>query len=84
MKKKDKYGNYIRAIEYLSIRAKIVHPQRKKNYKGEWIMTPGSVDYFVYHTKTKMSGPYKNCKDAENEANNMISKHLTKKDLKKS
>jgi len=83
MGKKEKYGNYIRGIKYLSIRAKVVQPQRKKNFKGEWVMTPGSVDYFVYHTKTQMAGPYKNSKDAENEAYNMISKHYTKKDLKK-
>ena len=84
MGKTEKYGNYIKGISYLSIRAKIVQPQRKKNFKGEWVMTPGSVTYFVYHTKTQMAGPYKTHKDAETEAYNMISKHFTKKDLKKS
>ena len=83
MGKKEKYGNYIKQIDYLSIRAKIVLPKVGKNRMGQQTTSPGSCDYFVYHTKTQMAGPFKSCKDAENEAYNMISKHFTKKDLKK-
>jgi len=83
MGKVEKYGNYIRAIGYLSIRAKIVMPTSRKNLKGDIISFPGSSEWFVYHTKTQMAGPYKSHKDAETEAYNMISKHFTKKDLKK-
>ena len=83
MGKVEKYGNYIRAIGYLSIRAKIVMPRIRKNNRGEQISLPGSTEWFVYHTKTQMAGPYKSHKDAETEAHNMISKHFTKKDLKK-
>ena len=83
MGKVEKYGNYIRAIGYLSIRAKIVMPRIRKNNRGEQISLPGSTEWFVYHTKTQMAGPYKSHKDAETEAYNMISKHFTKKDLKK-
>ena len=83
MGKKEKYGNYVKQVGYLSIRAKIVLPKEGKNRLGQKTTTPGSCEYFVYHTKTQMAGPFKSCKDAENEANNMISKHFTKKDLKK-
>ena len=83
MGKKEKYGNYIKAVGYLSIRAKIVLPKVGKNRMGQKTTTPGSCNYFVYHTIYKYIGPFKSCKDAENEAYNMISKHFTKKDLKK-
>ena len=83
MGKVEKYGNYIRAIGYLSIRAKIVMPSNRKNLKGALTSFPGSSEWFVYHTNTQMAGPYKSHKDAETEAYNMIDKHFTKKDLKK-
>ena len=84
MGKTEKYGNYIKAIGYLSIRAKIILPRVGKNHKGEKIEKQGSCEYFVYHTNTKMAGPFKSYKAAFSTAEEMIGRHHTKKDLKKS
>lgn len=84
MGKKEKYGNYIRQVDYLSIRAKIVLPKVGKNRMGQKTTTPGSCNYFVYHTKTQMAGPFTSFLVALKTAEEMVGKHFTKKDLKKS
>ena len=83
MAKPKKYGNYIKAIGYLSIRAIVLLPREGKNRLGQKTTTPGSCEYFVYHTKTKMAGPFKSFVAAMNTAEEMIGRHYTKKDLKK-
>ena len=83
MGKKEKYGNYIKAVGYLSIRAKIILPKVGKNRMGQKTTSKGSCEYFVYHTKTKMAGPFKSFQEAYNTAEEMVVKHQTKKDLKK-
>tara|TARA_R110000796_G_scaffold109968_2_gene221398 strand:- start:495 stop:749 length:255 start_codon:yes stop_codon:yes gene_type:complete len=83
MGKKEKYGNYMTAVGYLSVRAKIILPKVGRNTKGEKMHQKGSCEYFVYHTNTKMAGPFKSYKDAFTTAEEMIGRHHTKKDLKK-
>ena len=76
MGKKDKYGNYLCAVGYLSIRQKMVMPKKKKNYQGKWEMTPGSTEVFVYHTKHKLAGPFKGKEEAIQKANELIIKGI--------
>jgi len=76
MGNKNKYGSYICAVGYLSIRQKIVMPKKKKNYQGKWEMTPGSSQVFVYHTKHKIAGPFKGKEEAVVNAREMISKNI--------
>ena len=72
MGKKNKYGNFICAVGYLSIRQNIVMPKKKKNYQGKWEMTPGSSEVFVYHTKHKMAGPFKGKNEAVKKAEELL------------
>ena len=51
---------------------------------GQKTTTPGSCNYFVYHTKTQMAGPFTSFLVAMKTAEDMVGKHFTKKDLKKS
>ena len=83
MGKIEKYGNYIKAVGYLSVRAKIILPKVGKNRQGKATTSPGSCEYFVFHTKTQMAGPFKSYQQAYATAEEMVGKHYTKKDLKK-
>ena len=76
MGKKNKYGNYICKVGYLSIRQTIVMPKKKKNYQVKWIATPGSTEVFVYHTKHKLAGPFNGKEAAIHKANELISKGI--------
>ena len=72
MGKKDKYGDYICAVGYLSVRQKIDMPRKKKLNNGEFQTIPGKVEVFVYHTKHKMAGPYGGKEEALIKAEEMV------------
>ena len=62
---------------------KIILPKVGKNRLGQATTSPGSCQYFVFHTKTQMAGPFKSYQDAFATAEEMIGRHYTKKDLEK-
>ena len=76
MGKKEKYGNYLCAIGYLSIRQIITMPRKRKLNNGELQTIPGNVEVFVYHTKHKMAGPFKGKQAAVESAKDLLSKNI--------
>ena len=72
MGKKDKYGNYICAVGYLSIRQKVDMPRKRKLNNGEFQIIPGKAEVFIYHTKHKLAGPFNGKEAALIKAEEMV------------
>ncbi len=75
-KRKNIIGNFICQVGYLSIRQKIVMPKKMVNRLGESQMSQGSCEWFVYHTKHKMAGPFQSQKQATESANELIKNNV--------
>ena len=81
--KSEKIGSYVRKVGYFDIRQKIVQPKKKKNFKGQWESTGGSVEINLYHGKNKIGGPYKSHQKAEEAAKVLISENYKYKKQKR-
>jgi|TARA_R110002167_G_scaffold129660_1_gene312708 hypothetical protein len=71
----EKYGSYVCKVGYLDVRQRIVMPRFKKGNKVDAQSIPGSVDVFVYHSKNKVSGPFKSHKLAIESATELVGKN---------
>ena len=75
-KKKNILGNYVCQVDYLSLRQKIVMPKKMVNRLGESQMSKGSCEWFVFHTKHKLAGPFKSQSAAMDKANELIKQNI--------
>ena len=71
----EKYGSYVCKVGYLDVRQRILMPKVKKGIRGDIQGIPGNVEVFVYHSKNKVSGPFKSHKLAIESANELVSKN---------
>jgi len=57
--KATKGGKYFCKVGYFDVRQQITTPKKSRNFKGEVIYSPGSVEASVYHGRNFKKGGFK-------------------------
>jgi len=59
-------------VGYFDIRQKVVQPKKQRMPNGNYQMIGGKTEIFVYHSKSKMAGPFKTKNEAVIRAEKII------------
>ena len=70
--KGQRLGNYICKVGYFDIRQKVVQPRKQRMPNGNYQMIGGKTEIFIYHSKSKMAGPFKTKNEAVIRAEKLI------------
>lgn len=83
----EKRGHHICRVGEYQVRQKVIKSTNKR-YQGNWTMTPGSTEVFIYKSKKRIEGNLKTVQVAAQKAYDMLKekgkeKTVSKKVIKK-